>query len=170
MNQKVDGSIPGLGTCLGCRPGPQLGACGRHLIDVSLIYQCFFLFLSSPAPKIINKIIFLKKENVWSKVKKTTLHCQAWQELQLGPQNALGLLPPPENIRIKGQHAQLSLQKSSGAEAHHQDAVFTPHFWEMPLILGSWPVCVFALLRMEVKIENSFLKKSTWRLIHIFFL
>ena len=32
-NQKVTGSIPSQGTCLGCRPGPQLGACKRQLID-----------------------------------------------------------------------------------------------------------------------------------------
>ena len=35
-NQKVTGLIPGLGTCLGCRPGAQVGACERQLIDVSL--------------------------------------------------------------------------------------------------------------------------------------
>ena len=28
-NQKVTGLIPGQGTCLGCRPGPQLGVCER---------------------------------------------------------------------------------------------------------------------------------------------
>ena len=37
-NQKVTGSIPSQGTCLGCRPGPQLGACERQLIDVSLVH------------------------------------------------------------------------------------------------------------------------------------
>ena len=30
MNQKVSGSIPGQGACLGCRPDPQLGACERQ--------------------------------------------------------------------------------------------------------------------------------------------
>ena len=37
MNQKIAGSIPSQGTCLGCRPGPQWGECERqpHL-DVSL--------------------------------------------------------------------------------------------------------------------------------------
>ena len=34
--QKVASSIPSQGTCLGCGPGPQLGACERQLIDVSL--------------------------------------------------------------------------------------------------------------------------------------
>ena len=36
-NQKVAGSIPCQGMCLGCGPGPQLVACRRHLIDVSLL-------------------------------------------------------------------------------------------------------------------------------------
>ena len=36
-NQGVAGSIPGQVTCLGCGPGPQLGACeGQPHIDVSL--------------------------------------------------------------------------------------------------------------------------------------
>ena len=36
-NQRVAGSIPSQGTCLGFRPGPQLGACERQPhIDVSL--------------------------------------------------------------------------------------------------------------------------------------
>ena len=35
-NQKVSGSIPCQDTCLGCRPGPQLGTCRRQLIDGSL--------------------------------------------------------------------------------------------------------------------------------------
>ena len=30
VNQRVAGSIPSQGTCLGCRPGPQLGARGRQ--------------------------------------------------------------------------------------------------------------------------------------------
>ena len=36
-NPKVagSGSVPGQGTCLGCGPGPQLGACERQPIDVS---------------------------------------------------------------------------------------------------------------------------------------
>ena len=29
-NQKVTSSIPTHGTCLGCRPGPQMGACKRQ--------------------------------------------------------------------------------------------------------------------------------------------
>ena len=36
-NQRVAGSIPSQGTCLGCRPGPQQGVCKRQPhIDVSL--------------------------------------------------------------------------------------------------------------------------------------
>ena len=37
VNQRVTGSIPSQGTCLGCRPGPQYGVCERQPdIDVSL--------------------------------------------------------------------------------------------------------------------------------------
>ena len=42
-NQKVAGSIPSQGTCLGCRPGPQLRACERQLIHVSLPVSLLFL-------------------------------------------------------------------------------------------------------------------------------
>ena len=45
-NQRVTGSIPTQSTCLGCGPGPQLGAYeGQLHIDVSLP-----LFLSFPFP------------------------------------------------------------------------------------------------------------------------
>ena len=37
-NQRVAGLIPGQGTCLGCGPGPWLGACKREPIDVSLTH------------------------------------------------------------------------------------------------------------------------------------
>ena len=36
----------GQGTCLGCGPGPWLGAWQRQLTDVSLVLQCFSPFLS----------------------------------------------------------------------------------------------------------------------------
>ena len=36
VNQKVVGSIPGLGTCLGCGLGRWLGACERQPTDISL--------------------------------------------------------------------------------------------------------------------------------------
>ena len=45
-NQKVTSLIPNQGTCLGFRPGPQLGACERQLIYVSLAHQCFSPCLS----------------------------------------------------------------------------------------------------------------------------
>ena len=36
---KATGSIPGQGTCLGCGPGPRLGACERQPhIDVSFSF------------------------------------------------------------------------------------------------------------------------------------
>ena len=38
VNQKVAGSIPSQGTNLSCRPGPQLGAYERQLINVSLAH------------------------------------------------------------------------------------------------------------------------------------
>ena len=38
VNQRVAGLIPSQGTCLGCGPGPQLGACERQLIDVSFAH------------------------------------------------------------------------------------------------------------------------------------
>ena len=46
-NRKVAGSIPSQGTCLGCGPGPWLGACERQPICVSLTQQCFYPSLSS---------------------------------------------------------------------------------------------------------------------------
>ena len=38
VNWKVAGLIPSQGTCLGCRPGPQLGLCDRQPIDVSFTH------------------------------------------------------------------------------------------------------------------------------------
>ena len=37
-NRRVAGWIPSQGTYLGCQPGPQLGACERQSIDVSLAH------------------------------------------------------------------------------------------------------------------------------------
>ena len=46
VNQTVVGLIPHQGTCLGCRPGPQLGLCERQLTDVSLhLFLPPFFFL-----------------------------------------------------------------------------------------------------------------------------
>ena len=36
VERKVAGSVPGQGTCRGCRLGPQLGACDRQPIDIFL--------------------------------------------------------------------------------------------------------------------------------------
>ena len=48
-NQRVAGSICIYGTCLGCRPGPQLGAYKRQAhIDISLL----LFLLPFPSPKI----------------------------------------------------------------------------------------------------------------------
>ena len=46
VNQKVAGSIPSQNIWLGCESGPQLGACKRQLIDVSLAHRCFSPSLS----------------------------------------------------------------------------------------------------------------------------
>ena len=43
VNQKVTSWIPSQGTCLGCRPGPQEGTCGRQPhTDVSLSRSLYF--------------------------------------------------------------------------------------------------------------------------------
>ena len=57
--QRVAASTPSRGTCLGCGPGSQLGACERQLINVSLVHRCFFLSLSPSLPPSlkINKIL-----------------------------------------------------------------------------------------------------------------
>ena len=59
-NQKVAGSIPTQSTCLGCRPGPQLGVSDRQLIDVSHVDA--FLSLSLP--------LSLEKKKYFLKIKK----------------------------------------------------------------------------------------------------
>ena len=53
---QVAGSIPGQGTCLGCRPGPHLGACERQL-DQCFSPSSMFLSLlfSLPSPLSENK-------------------------------------------------------------------------------------------------------------------
>ena len=50
FEQKLTGSIPSQGTCLGCRPGPHLGACQRHLINVSFTHLCVSPSLSPSLP------------------------------------------------------------------------------------------------------------------------
>ena len=57
VNQRIAGLIPSQGTCLGSRPGPQLGVCKRQAhIDVSrpLLLPPF------PSKNKINKIFFKK--------------------------------------------------------------------------------------------------------------
>ena len=54
VNQKVTGSIPSQGTCLGCRPGPQEGVSERQP-------QLMFLFLA-PFPSKNKYIKSLKKK------------------------------------------------------------------------------------------------------------
>ena len=56
-NQKVTGSIPGQGPCLGYRPGAWLRVCERQPIDVSHAHRCFLpsLFPSRPLSLKINK-------------------------------------------------------------------------------------------------------------------
>ena len=58
-NRKVAGLISGQGTGLGFGPGPQLGACERQPIDVSLTHQHFSPSLSPSLPlsSKINKIL-----------------------------------------------------------------------------------------------------------------
>ena len=47
VNQRVTGLVPSQGTCLGCRPGPQLGAHKRQPhIDVSPLFLPPFPSLS----------------------------------------------------------------------------------------------------------------------------
>ena len=37
MKQRIPSSIPSQSTCVGCGPSPQLGACERQLISISLM-------------------------------------------------------------------------------------------------------------------------------------
>ena len=55
MNRKVISSIFSQGTCLNCEFGPQLGACERQPIDVSLTYPCVSPCLSPSLPLSKNK-------------------------------------------------------------------------------------------------------------------
>ena len=66
--RKVAGSIPSEGTCLGCRPGPHLGACERRLVDVALARRRFSPSLS-PSLLLSLKINFknIKKKLFVSK-------------------------------------------------------------------------------------------------------
>ena len=52
-NQRVTGSIPSQGTCLGCRPGPQGGVVrGNHTVIETMFLSLSFSF---PSPLSRNK-------------------------------------------------------------------------------------------------------------------
>ena len=53
--------IPSQDTCLGCRPGPQLGTCEREPIDISLTHWWFSPSLSPSLSRSL-KINFFKKQ------------------------------------------------------------------------------------------------------------
>ena len=88
VRQRVAGSIPSQGTCLGCRPGPRWGACERQPhIDVSLpLFLPPFLSLFKH-----KKIKSLKKAgkhwfNVWADVHsivlmKSVVTTQLWKDV-----------------------------------------------------------------------------------------
>ena len=64
VNKKEAGLIPSQGMCLGCRPGPQLGAYERQPIHVSLTHWCLSPALSPSLPpslKLNKENLFLKK-------------------------------------------------------------------------------------------------------------
>ena len=49
--QKASSSIPGQGTCVDCRIGPQAG-CVREATDVSLLHRCFYPCLPLSLPSL----------------------------------------------------------------------------------------------------------------------
>ena len=51
VNGKVASSIPSQSTCLGCGPGPQLGACERQLISCTQMFLSLSISLPSPLSK-----------------------------------------------------------------------------------------------------------------------
>ena len=64
-NQKVIGSVSGQGTCLGFGPGPQMGACERQPINVSLAHRCFSpTFSPSFSLSLKNKTKNFKEKNM----------------------------------------------------------------------------------------------------------
>ena len=54
--------IPGPQTCLGCRPGPQMGVCKKQSIDISLAYRYFFPSLCPSLPRSLKTYKILKKK------------------------------------------------------------------------------------------------------------
>ena len=61
-NQRVAGSIPSQGTCLGYGPSTQFGVCRRQLIDVSLKYSVFHLPLFLPLSPLSKNKLKKKKD------------------------------------------------------------------------------------------------------------
>ena len=69
-NQKVTSSIPSQGTCLGCRPGPQLGACKRQLAT-NWCFSHTTMFLYLPPSPSLSKKKERERKDVQFKVLKT---------------------------------------------------------------------------------------------------
>ena len=78
VNQRVAGSVPSQGTCLGCGPSPQLGALERH-IDVSLPLSPSLLLSKNKQIKSLKK----KKAKTDTGIKDIT-EDRAGQEQWLG--------------------------------------------------------------------------------------
>ena len=69
INGKFAGWVPSPSTCLGCQPGPQLGAHERQLIDVSLTHWGFSPPFFLPFPLSKYKSIFLNKLKLKNKLR-----------------------------------------------------------------------------------------------------
>ena len=69
-NQRVASSVPGQGTCLGFRPGPQLWGCERQPTNVSLTHQCCFFPSLSPSFPLSLKINKVKERKGRKKEKR----------------------------------------------------------------------------------------------------
>ena len=91
VNQNTTVLIPGQSTCLGCRPGPQLGACKRQLIDVSIAYCCF----SSHINVSLHLFLFPLPLSQNKKIKSFKKHCLILNHQDL---DELSLLPCDSKI------------------------------------------------------------------------
>ena len=93
LKQRVASSIPSQGTCLGCRPGPQLGAHKRQPhIDISLP-----VFLISPLR--INK--WNLKKYIFKNKKNCVTFCESCRILRWGSfQNGRELCPFMHNNHL----------------------------------------------------------------------
>ena len=52
VDREVAGSVPSQDTCLGCGPGPQLGAWERQLFAVSLTHHVSLPLFLPPFPSL----------------------------------------------------------------------------------------------------------------------